>query len=259
MYALHNWQLVRIHGRDPLALLQGQITADVRALDDGTGVNGALCTPKGRMVASFGVARRGDDVLLSVPKDRVQALSGALAKYLPFFGCSIEALDWHGVGLTEPGSEAISIALGNGLFESWSESPAADAADGWEALRIEHNLPWVDTLTDQAFTPQQLNLQSTGGISFTKGCYTGQEVVARTEHLGKVKKFAHRVTLSGDCRPGDLSLEGRKVGTLCHVAGDHGIAVMDPSISACECPGGRVTEPSLPYPITSPIKRRSNR
>ena len=256
MYALTDWQLVRIHGRDPQALLQGQITADVRAIEDGQGTSGALCTPKGRMVANFGIGRQGEDFYLSVPRDRVDALTAALTKYLPFFGCEVAPLDWTGSGDVQPREASLCLSIGNGLYEHWS-ADGSEGQTGWAGLRIERNLPWVTAMTDQAFTPQQLNLASTGAVSFTKGCYTGQEVVARTEHLGKVKKFAHLVDVHGGAA-GDLTVDGRKVGTLCHVDGTLGIAVLDPELRAAECPGGRIENPRLPYPITSPIKRRSS-
>lgn len=256
-YSLNPWRLVRIHGRDPIALLNGQTTVDIKALQPGQGVAGALCTPKGRMVANFGLAVFEDAAWISLPADRVDALEAALAKYLPFFGCQYELTDWVGVGDVQPVQAPIQIDLGP-LHEGWAPSGMV-GEDGWSALRIEHALGWVDEHSHEDLTPQQLHLQSLGGISFTKGCYTGQEVVARTEHLGKVKKSLRPVTLSGTAAPGDLLVDDRKVGQLLNVAGTQGLAILAADIETCATADGVVADVQpLPYEITSPIKSRRN-
>lgn len=256
-YSLEPWRLVRIHGRDPVALLNGQTTVDIKSLTSGQGVAGALCTPKGRMVANFGLAVFEDAAWISLPQDRVEALEAALAKYLPFFGCQYELTDWVGVGDTQPVEAPIQIDLG-GLHEGWAPSGLPGEA-GWSALRIQHALGWIDEHSHEDLTPQQLHLQSLGGISFTKGCYTGQEVIARTEHLGKVKKSLRPVTLNGAATPGDLFQGDRKVGQLLNVSGNQGLAILAADIEQCTTGDGiNAQVQPLPYEITSPIKSRRN-
>lgn len=256
-YSLHDWRLVRIHGRDPIALLNGQTTVDMKNLVEGQGVAGALCTPKGRMVASFGIALHQGDAYISLPADRVDALHQALAKFLPFFGCQYELVDWTGVGDVAPVQAPIQINIG-GLIEGWS--PEAQSGEpGWEALRIQRGLGWIDQHSHEAYTPQQLHLQSLGGISFTKGCYTGQEVIARTEHLGAVKKTVHPVTLDNPSPCADLFVDDRKVGALLNVAGRQGLAVLGGDVSECVTAQGVLASVQpLPFDIISPLKHKRN-
>ena len=99
-----------------------------------------------------------------------------------------------------------------------------------------------------------------GGISFTKGCYTGQEVIARTEHLGQVKKSLVPVSLSHACPPQDLFVDERKVGFLLNTAGDQGLAIMGGEVEQCQTSDGiNIARKALPYEILSPIKSRQNR
>ena len=257
-YALTNWKLIRIHGRDPVQLMQGQTTVDAKKLQEGCGVNGALCTPKGRMVANFGMAFFEGDIWLSLPADRVEAVQTALARFLPFFGCGLSVTDYHGVGSEAPMDAPIVMDL-DGLFENWLPQ-AVEASPGWEAQRISKGLGWIDAHSNEAFTPQQLHLQSLGGISFTKGCYTGQEVIARTEHLGQVKKSLVPVSLSQACPPQDLFVDERKVGFLLNTAGDQGLAILGGEVKQCQTSDGvNITREALPYEIVSPIKSRQNR
>lgn len=256
-YTLTPWRLIKIHGRDPVALLHGQTTVDVKGLSEGHGVAGALCTPKGRMVASFGLAMYQGAAWISLPADRIDSLHQALAKFLPFFGCTLDVTDWQGLGNVDPVDAPIQIDLG-GLYEGWSPD-AVQGQSGWESMRIQKALAWVDAHSHESFTPQQLHLQSLGGISFTKGCYTGQEVIARTEHLGAVKKSVVPVSLSQPSEPGDLMGDGRKVGFLINAADDRGLAVMAADITECQtADGATATATSLPYEIVSPIKSRRN-
>lgn len=96
------------------------------------------------MVASFGIARLGDDLFVSLPEDQSSAFADTLAKFLPFFGCTIDPTDWVGGGSTEPSDGPICIDLGNGLYEVWG-TPGTDS--GWAELRIQRNLPWVTAAT----------------------------------------------------------------------------------------------------------------
>ena len=165
------------------------------------------CTPKGRMVANFGMALHDGAAWISLPEDRIDPLQEALAKFLPFFGCQLDVTEWQGLGDRQPIDAPIQMDIG-GLYEGWApEDQTGDA--GWAALRIEQALGWVDQHSHEAFTPQQLHLQTLNGISFTKGCYTGQEVIARTEHLGAVKKYLIPVSV---CR---CSCWGVKASWLC--------------------------------------------
>ena len=256
-YTLSPWRLIKIHGRDPLALLHGQTTVDVKGLGEGVGVPGALCTPKGRMVANFGMALHDGAAWISLPEDRIDPLQEALAKFLPFFGCQLDVTDWKGLGDRQPIDAPIQMDIG-GLYEGWApEDQTGDA--GWAALRIEQALGWVDQHSHEAFTPQQLHLQTLNGISFTKGCYTGQEVIARTEHLGAVKKSLIPVTLSTETEICDLFVESRKVGRLINVSGTQGLAVIAADTGPCQTESGAQALPgALPYPIISPIKSRRN-
>lgn len=217
--------VLRIAGPDAAAFLQGQFTDDVAALRPGAAEYGAWCSPKGRMLANFLIRRSGESTFeLLLP----QSLSDAIAKRLRMFvlRSRVTVDDASGesirLGVGGPGAgEALGMALGAapavGDVASLDEAfvvalpgpryvvtvapddgarcwerlvpvcrPAGSAA--WQWLTIRAGVPVITAPTSDQFVPQAANWDALGGISFQKGCYAGQEIVARTQYLGRLKE-----------------------------------------------------------------------
>lgn len=229
---LSHYAVIRARGADAEKFLQGQITSDVRALDDGRSQLGAYCSPKGRVLAILRLFRRGEDYCLILPAALLESTLSRLRKYVLMSKVTLEAAsDWVHVGYVDPqGDERLRAALegdvptsidGAALCNDISvvRVPGTDArfeligtvdrlrslwqrlaaeaapidAQAWDRFEIEAGIPCVYPETAEVFIPQMLNLDLLGGISFKKGCYTGQEVVARAHYLGKLKRRMFRL------------------------------------------------------------------
>lgn len=229
---LSHQAVVRVRGADAEKFLQGQFTTDLRLLHDGHSHLSGYCSPKGRALAVPRFWRRGDDYYFILPAALVEPTVSRLRKYVLMSKVTFELMnDWVHIGFAERrGGAALAAAAGGELptaandvthFDGVSvirlPGPAARyqllgefaavrtiwerlhahaapvGAGPWEYLDIEAGLPAVYPETTDAFVPQMLNLDLLGGISFKKGCYTGQEVVARTHYLGKLKRRMFRL------------------------------------------------------------------
>lgn len=246
-------ELLVVSGVDAARFLQGQITCDVDALDEGKLQWAAVCTNKGRVITPFVVFRQADAYCLVFQQGLSRLFRSALARYLPFYKCSIDAGPaCHGLVVDVPGSPAVPPGqtlppVGRILFDAggWTarlaESPALltssrdpdqllqdDAAcDGEEALRLwklglmqAGHFPFEPGDTER-YTPQELHYDRRDYISFSKGCYTGQEIVARMHYRGKPKKQLYLATLWSrhpalEADAALLDSEGRELAPLLH-------------------------------------------
>lgn len=245
--------VLRVRGADADKLLQGQLTCDVLALAPGATSPGALCDTKGRMFSSFLVHRCGDEeILLVMHRGLVDTTRQTLGKYAPFYKVELEdASDqWRALGIRSP--DPCDLVAGRGEDEDhhclrfdddralvlvptaqsealWTALRADLAPLGepdWERLEIAAGRGEVRPETTGIFIPQMLNLQQTGGVSFRKGCYTGQEIVARMHYLGKLKRRMYRLVLATEGAPvpgTDIENEsGKEVGTVVMAAAGGG-------------------------------------
>ncbi|MCP5298970.1 MAG: folate-binding protein YgfZ [Chromatiaceae bacterium] len=225
--------LIRVSGTDSRRFLQGQLTNDVNQVTGELAQLSSHCSPKGRMLGSFWIFQRGDDLYLQLPRERLPAIlkrlqmfvlraavtlddvSDALARFgiagecaeslLPFAPTAPKAtLTRDGITVLRlPGDRPRFEVVGTAaqLTPLWSgaaERAQVAEAGFWSLLDIRAGVPTVLDDTAEAFVPQMTNLQLIGGISFTKGCYTGQEVVARMQYLGKLKRRMYRARIGGD-------------------------------------------------------------
>lgn len=245
---LSHYRLLAIQGNDNIGFLQGQLTSDIEALSDERSLLAGFCTPKGRLISNFRLIRNGQTVFAILPEDMLQAVLTGLQHYvisadvqmgdasaaLVHFGASGEkatqilAQQLGGLPadigdvLQHPKHMVVRIAanrfeiFGNledcqALWTSLDVHCTAVGGDNWEALNIRDGIPDITAATTEAFVPQMVNLDLLGGINFEKGCYTGQEIVARTHYLGKQKRRMYRIGIHCDQAPvaGDeLSSEG---------------------------------------------------
>lgn len=240
LFHLADLGLLCADGADTQNFLQGQLTNDSRELNDGSSQLSALCTPKGRMLALFRILYQNDRYFMQLPATLLPAMHKRLQMYVMRSQVKIsdESANWLQLGLAGAcAPELIHSLLGQvpqerdqvvskeGLLclRTGGDVPrflllvAADQAADllatlntraepahlnlWKYLAIEADEPNVYQETQEAFIPQMLNLEALNGLSFTKGCYTGQEVVARMQYLGKLKRQLFRARLASDHRP----------------------------------------------------------
>lgn len=262
---LDNEALLHITGPDTLTFLQGQTTCDTRELSPARALPGVYCTPQGRVVCDFLLAGLGaDHVALGMRADIREHAASVLGKYIVFSKADIDIGrdDWQVFGcwgrdaatLLEsvlggvPGGQfgahtvehavAVQLDAGGELFECYIDvgrAPqvaeqllgAATAApeEHWRAAQLAQGVARVESATIEEFVPQSVNYDLTGHISFKKGCYTGQEVVARLHYRGTPKRRAYLASLAQDSgasagdkvfTPGSAS----SVGDVVNAAGD---------------------------------------
>lgn len=227
---LTQFGLIRFSGEESQAFLQGQLSSDIRALQHDQIQFSSYSTPKGRMQASFYVVRRGDDYLLQIASDIQPAIQKRLSMFilrtktkasdantelslLGLAGQHARAIMQQVFGQVPAAMQVIThndiqlIGLPNEHYQIlleptqalaiWEQIVAAGAKPAGEAVwrlsEIQAGAPWITGATQEEFVPQMANLELIGGVSFTKGCYPGQEIVARTQYLGKLKRRTYRM------------------------------------------------------------------
>ena len=228
--------VLAVRGADASKFLQGQLTCNLNYLSDAQASLGARCTQKGRMQSSFRILLQGDGVLMAMATELLEPQLADLKKYAVFSKSKLtdESAAWvrfgvdHGdaaltsLGLDLP-ADTDSVARNDGLIairvspdraELWVAADQADAikaklsaliAEGdlnqWLLGQVRAGIGQVMPGTRELFIPQMLNLQAVGGVSFKKGCYTGQEIVARMQYLGKLKRRLYRLQLDANELP----------------------------------------------------------
>ena len=217
-------------GPDASAFLQGYLTADLDALDTHRGLPMALCNIKGRAVASGWAFGEPDHVRLLVHSSVVADINGELGKYLLFAKSKLAAAPGGlrfakepSAGEREGPAPRMKEPLGPGAVELpatgyWLHTDA-DADEGHEAFAnacVEASFVVVSKPVSQTFLPQMIGLTDVGAVSFSKGCYLGQEVVARAQHRGEVKRRLRRYRFDGHppVEGDDVVHDGAKVGTV---------------------------------------------
>jgi len=223
---LSDWGLIGLAGEEAQTFLHGQITNDLRELDDGSAVFAGYCSAKGRLLANFLVLRAGDDLLVMLPQDVREAVQKRLSMFVLRAKVKVRdaSAEWVRLGLSGPGADAlvqslvgslpaatpmrmarsdalIALRLGPDRFDLLVQPEAAE--DLWEKLASQARpvgsaawnwlltcagVPVVHASTQDQFVPQMTNMEVLHGVSFSKGCYPGQEIVARTQYLGKLKR-----------------------------------------------------------------------
>jgi hypothetical protein len=242
LYPIAHLAVITISGIDAAQFLQGQITCNVHDVTSTQSSLGAMCTPKGRVISTFLLAKSADDFLLILPVELLETVKKRLSMYV--LRSKVTLTDSSDslclLGLTDVSNKAflateqqngvVHIHLGNrdliiadeqNATRLWSESVAqgyhASDSTHWLTLDILAGIPWLNTTTSEEFIPQMLNLDKLGGISLTKGCYTGQEIVARTHYLGKAKRalfIAECQTATPEANAAIMDANGQMVGNV---------------------------------------------
>ncbi|MBY8948510.1 folate-binding protein YgfZ [Pseudomonas sp. SH10-3B] len=223
--------VLAVRGSDAAKFLQGQLTCNLNYLSDTQASLGARCTQKGRMQSSFRILLQGDGVLLAMATELLEPQLADLKKYAVFSKSKLtdESTAWVRFGVAN-GDQAlaslglelaaetdnvartehlIAIRVSPARAELWVPAEHADSVrsqlaaqltqaelNDWLLGQIRAGIGQVMPQTRELFIPQMLNLQAVGGVSFKKGCYTGQEIVARMQYLGKLKRRLYRLSLN---------------------------------------------------------------
>jgi folate-binding protein YgfZ len=228
--------VLAVRGVDASKFLQGQLTCNMDYLSDAKATLGSRCTQKGRMQSSFRALLQGDGVLLAMASELIEAQLLDLKKYAVFSKSKLtdESASWVRFGINagdgalvtlglDLGQDTDLVARNNDLIairvsparaELWV--PAEQAGDvrtrlaaqlpegslnDWLLGQIRAGIGQVFAQTREEFIPQMINLQAVGGVSFKKGCYTGQEIVARMQYLGKLKRRLYYLRLEASDAP----------------------------------------------------------
>lgn len=240
---LNQYGFLEVAGAKAGEFLQGQLTCNVPDAAGGTAIAGAYCSPKGRVISQFMLAGLAPDrFLLRMRSDLVESTAAVLHKYGVFSRVKIEDVSsgWKAFGLlgqaNAPEAEAedaVVVGIGDGIREIWSTAPAAAEleaqldsnfnkgdADDWNRTMIQHRRAEICAATSDQFLPNMLGYTDDGTVHFRKGCYTGQEIIARTHYRGSVKRQLSLV--SGQGLPpaaGNELMAGQKtIGSLVNTA-----------------------------------------
>lgn len=247
-FRLDGLGVVRVSGDDRTDFLQGQLTQDLNeVLPQQTRLWG-WNNPKGRLLAVGQALATGDATLLVMPRELLDSTVQRLQMFVLRAKVQIEATSFQVAGLAS-GPESFTVdglELGSAADASATDGqacvariigdparalritppdvPPADAdARGeaaWQLADVRAGLPAISAATAEAFVPQMVNLDLLGGISFTKGCYVGQEVVARTQNLGRIKRRMFRFATPVPADPGNdvVDADGARAGKVVRCA-----------------------------------------
>ncbi|MBF0265216.1 MAG: folate-binding protein YgfZ [Gammaproteobacteria bacterium] len=250
--------IIEVSGEDSLTYLQGQLTNDINLVTQQSTQLSAYCTPKGRAICLFRIFKVSDKVYLVLAKDLLEAIYKRLKMFVMMSKVDIldvteQYLHYGIVGdkaaqlVTDKGyqlPEAINestnthntviIKISQNQYEAFglendlknlielatSEYSSAEQSN-WYQVNIINGIPGVSLASKELFIPQMLNLHFLNGINFKKGCYTGQEVIARLHYLGKMKRlmFAISFQSKNQCQIGDkiyspISKSGQGAGQI---------------------------------------------
>ena len=291
--------ILAVRGSDAGKFLQGQLTCNINYLSQEHASLGARCMVKGRMQSSFRIVPEGNGYLLAMASELLDAQLADLKKYAVFSKATLsdESAAWARFGLqggdaallalgvtppTEAGATVrhaglIAIAVSAGRVELWapaeqssavSATLAASLPEGslndWLLGQVRAGIGQVMGPTRELFIPQMINLQAVDGVSFKKGCYTGQEIVARMQYLGKLKRRQYRLALDQQAIPAPGAeifspTHGSSVGEVV-IAASTGVgcellavlsadAVNDDNLHLGSLEGPRLHVLSLPYEL----------
>jgi folate-binding protein YgfZ len=184
-------------GPEAARFLQGQLSADIDRLAQGTSTLAGLHNPQGRVIALLGLLRTSPEEILAVlPAELIEPVTTRLRKYVLRAKVRIEhEKSWRVIGTSTLEVAQPSIAWGGRHLLVGTDATAIGESitrAQWERLDIEAGMPQVYAATSESFVAQMLNLDLLGAIAFDKGCYTGQEVVARAHYRGRVKRRLQR-------------------------------------------------------------------
>ncbi|MBE1298775.1 MAG: tRNA-modifying protein YgfZ [Alteromonadaceae bacterium] len=288
MIPLKDYSILNISGEDATSYLQGQLTVDVEAMSPLDCLFASQCDSKGKAWSNFYLLKTHDNYQLIGNCQSLSNTERELKKYGVFSKVTIDnvteskflygqlsdensdnvekmqAIETEqGIEVKLLGSPARQLMV---LETALSEDQLADNQQAWNIAEIRAGVPHLSAAVSGEFVPQMYNLQALGGISFTKGCYMGQETIARTKYLGKNKRAGFVLQSatplemqSGDILEQNLGDNWRRAGTVIATgASDDGTWVFavlpndlatETVIRAKQTPDALFSIQALPYEI----------
>ena len=251
--------VIAFRGEETATFLQGQLTNDVRTLHADSAQWNGYCSPKGRLLGNFLMWRQGEDYCLQLSGDILPSVLKRLSMFI--LRAKVQGRDASNetIRLVVAGRQALAavtaamgampeaamrstaaeaghvIRVGEDKFvlsiaperaasvwQSLRQSATPVGAPVWDWLRLNAGIPMIVAATQEQFVPQMVNLEVIGGVSFQKGCYPGQEIVARSQYLGKLKRRMFLAHVDAEAAPGDslysADLAGQATGTVVNAA-----------------------------------------
>ena len=204
---LDNRSIIKVSGEDSELFLQSQFTNDIKKIQDNSVQINAYCQHQGRVIAIIWVFRKNGNYYLSIPNELKTLVVSKLNMFKLMSQVKIEDFsdNVHQYGLISEENEK-SLKITNNLSLLTTSEFLTDFQDNayWELACIKENLPEINLNLSENHIPQALNLDIDQiGVSFTKGCYPGQEVVARMHYLGKPKRRLFRFSSNFEVSIGD--------------------------------------------------------
>lgn len=289
--------VLHVRGADAIAFLQGQVSNDVAQLSSAQALLAGYHNPQGRVIALLRLVQpRPGEVLVVLPRELATTVAARLAKFIVRAKVTVTDASelWTVAGLVGAAAtsgplpaaadgaarlgESLAVRLGGEpgrwLLISPASQPAAPAGDAaalraWQRLAVAAGEPQVYARTSEEFVAQMLNLDALGAIAFDKGCYTGQEVIARAHYRGRVKRRMQRFVTTAPVRlqPADAAVldDGRPCKVVDAVALDDGrcefLAVTTLAMGAPDAEGAasatgqgqRLSAEPLPLPYALPL------
>lgn len=204
--------LLKIAGTDAKRFLQGQLTCHMDDVDQNGPQLAAFCQPQGRVIALFYIFKHDEAYYLLLPQSMLSLTIAALKKYAIFFKVTLSEAATHWKILRtssepSPSDNSIIIPLNQVQFIRIDTSNdqaitiTLDSNEDWQLATIRAGIPTIYPETSGKFLPHDLNLHQLNAISFNKGCYTGQEIIARMQYRGKLKNHLYYATLSSTQLP----------------------------------------------------------
>lgn len=216
---------ITVTGADAFDFLQAQLSSDLCDLDSYPILLSAWCNPKGRVICLLRVRRIDDGYELTLPSE----LAGAVAERLLRFRFRAKA---------EIAQRPADLAV----------LGVHGAVDDWLLDNLRNGIPEIWSPQSEAFTPHMLNLDLTGAVSLDKGCYPGQEIVARTHYRGKSRRRMRLFESAGPVQAGaDVHSRERKVGDVVNAIGNELLAVVPVDADALTVDGHALIARELPY------------
>ena len=220
LFDLSDYAVLKIDGKDAKKLLQGQLTCDIEKITATQASLAAHCNPKGRIISLFYLALLQDAYHLIMPRSLLPITQQSLKKYALFYSVMLKDESDHLMVMGYMGTPLhaikdviqISVEPTRSILVSplttikkWSDSMAhcsnMTSMNDWQMLNIRQRLPIIYAATSGKVLPHEINLHKLNAISFEKGCYTGQEIIARMHYRGKLKNHLYEATVHSQSIP----------------------------------------------------------
>tara|TARA_B100001971_G_scaffold2376_1_gene1905 strand:+ start:1219 stop:2049 length:831 start_codon:yes stop_codon:yes gene_type:complete len=240
MKHLDHFSIISISGADSTEFIQGQMTQDISAIGDDEARMTAILNPQGRVMSTALIMHWDDSIILVLNKNTADDLIDWLSRFILRSKVTVSRLEAHIYGLNQnlANIESDSLDLEKEIFclrsietdaertllitkslHDFSKSSITTMSSrNWQLADIQAGIPIIYKENIAKFIPQMVNLDLINGISFNKGCYTGQEIVARVQHRGKIKRRMFHISTqqsNTEIRPGTPVLLGdSEVGTI---------------------------------------------